>query len=136
MKLTTALRYAHEISNRVKSVNGLLGTPMCNREAVRISRIWVFGSTVKGSQSPNDLDILIECKAVGGFKTHSQGKLDKWRLRSYGCKTAICAETEAFKWLTKGMKKVSRHDTKYEATELDVKVLIYPRNDLKPLQAL
>lgn len=130
MKLTTALRYANEISNRVKSVNGILCTPLCDRESVRISRIWVFGSTVKGSQSPNDLDILIECKAVGGSRTYSQGKIDKRKLRSYGYRTAICAETEALKWLTKGMKNVSRHDTKYEAMEIDVKVLIYPRNDL------
>lgn len=65
LKLATALRYANEISRRVREVNGLLATPLCGHEAVRISRVWVFGSTIKGSLAPNDLDLLIDLHEVG-----------------------------------------------------------------------
>lgn len=130
MKRSTAVRYANEVAARVKAVNGLLATPLCNSEAVRIKRIWVFGSTVKGSQSPNDLDLLIEMETCGRTKTWQQTKRDKRRLRDNGLSLAPDSADYAFKWLTKGMKKVSRHWTQLEFARLDVKVLIYPRMDL------
>ena len=131
MKRTTALRYADEIAARVRSVNGLLSTPLANREAVRISRVWVFGSTVKGSPAPNDLDLLIETKAVGRVRTWKQGKLDRRAVRSFGVRRAISASDEAYKWLTKGMKKVSRHCFEAEqGLDLSPLVMLYPRNDL------
>lgn len=134
MKLQTALRYASEVARRVHAVNGLLATPLCEYEAVRISRIWVFGSTIKGSQEPNDLDLLIELRPVGRHRTWRQGKLDKRSLRDYGYRVAISSEAYALMWLTKGMKKVSRHTTRSEAAELDVKVLMYPRCDVKGME--
>lgn len=131
MKRTTALRYADEIAARVRSVNGLLATPLADREAVRIKRVWVFGSTVKGSQAPNDLDLLIESKAVGRHRTWKQGKLNRRYLRMFGVRRALCASKETYKWLTKGMKKVSRHDFEAErGIDLSPLVMIYPRNDL------
>lgn len=130
LKLKTALKNADEIARRIRSVNGLLATPLCDYEAVRISRVWVFGSTVKGSQNPNDLDLLIECKRVGKRRTWKQGKLDTRYMRSYGIRRAISAHDTAFMWMTKGMKMVSRHDVESEGVDIDVKVLIYPRNDL------
>lgn len=131
MKRTTALRYADEIAARVRSVNGLLATPLANREAVRISRVWVFGSTVKGSQAPNDLDLLIESKEVGRVRTWKQGKLDRRFLHMFRTRRAISARDEAYKWLTKGMKKVSRHCSDAEkGIDLRPLVMLYPRNDL------
>ena len=130
MKLETAFRYAHEIAGRVHAVNGLLSTPLCEHEASRIKRIWVFGSTVKGSTAPNDLDILIEISSAGRYRNWKQGKLDKRYLRAHGMRFAARSDEYTLKWLTKGMKKVSRHTTNSEGAELDVKVLIYPRMDL------
>jgi predicted nucleotidyltransferase len=130
MKRETALRYAHEIARRVRSVNGLLATPLCNAEAVRFKRIWVFGSTVKGSAAPNDLDVLIELAYAGRGRSWQQTKVNKDYLRRYGVRLAPSADDEALKWLTRGMRNVSRHTTLTDEVQPDVKVLIYPRNDL------
>lgn len=130
MKLKTALAHAHEIARRVHAVNGLLATPLCEHEAARIRRIWVFGSTVKGSQNPNDLDILIDVQPVGRRYTAKQSTYDRAYRRRYGIRRAPSTENAALIWLTKGMKMVSRHTLASEAADFDVKVLIYPRNDL------
>jgi predicted nucleotidyltransferase len=133
MKIERAVRYAMEVASRVHSVNGILSTPLCNREAVRIKRIWVFGSTVKGSKTPNDLDLLIDINECGRRRKWRQGKLDKEYLRRYGMRRAINAEKDPLKWLAKGMQKVSRHTIWDEAAEIDFKVLLYPRNDFMKL---
>lgn len=136
MRKETALRYAAEITARVRRVNGLLATPLCDKEAVRIRRVWVFGSTVKGSAAPNDLDVLLDLAPVGRYRNWKQGKLDRRRARAFGVRLALCSRDEAYKWLTKGMRKVSRHD--YEAERglhLYPLVLIYPRNDLPAYMA-
>jgi len=130
MQLTTALRYAHEVARRVNAVNGLLATPLCGREAVRIKRIWVFGSTVKGSQAPNDLDLLIDLAEVGRLYSYKHTRVDKAYFRRHGTRTAPRARDAALIWLTKGMRMVSRHCLDDECADIDTKVLIYPRNDL------
>jgi hypothetical protein len=138
MKRTTALRYAVEIARRVHTVNGLLATPLCNFEAQRISRMWVFGSTAKGSENPSDLDLLIEMRDCGRHRTWQQGKLDKRSRRQYGCMLAIDSRKETLKWLTKGMRLVSRHTTDSEGlfhkNLIDVKKMIYPRFELDSLR--
>ena len=130
MKRVTAIRYAREIARRVHSVNGLLSTPLCEHEAARIRRIWVFGSAAKGSDTPNDLDILIEIDRAGRYRRACQAKTDKRYLHAHGMRFAPSSTDYALKWLTKGMKKVSRHTTLNEGAKLDVKVLIYPRWDM------
>lgn len=130
MKRTTALRYAREIARRVHAVNGILATPLCGNEAVRISRVWIFGSTAKGSQSPNDLDVLIEIKPCGRHRNWKQGKLDKRYYRYFGVRFCQDSVEYALKWLSKGMKMVSRHTTRSESAVLDVKKLIYPRYEM------
>ena len=85
MKRKLAFRYAFEVARRVHGVNGILATPLCDREAVRFKRIWVFGSTVKGGEAPNDLDLLIELEPCGRWHSYRQGKIDKEYLRRYGC---------------------------------------------------
>lgn len=130
MKRATAVKYAHEIARRLRSVSGLLATPNCEFEAVRIARVWVFGSTVKGSLTPNDLDILIDIKAVGRRTRWVLGrKLDREYSRRYGFDQMPNSERYALLWLTRGMRKVSRHTTDVEKVEIDVKRLIYPRFD-------
>jgi len=134
MKRATALRYAREIASRLHSVNGLLATPLCDREAVRVKRVWVFGSTAKGSQTPNDLDVMIELDCqVGRHRTWRQARFDKRELRSYGIKCAPSSREYFLKWLTRGMRKVSRHCRDSDCVQLDVQTLIYPRYDLEAL---
>lgn len=131
MKIATALRYANEIHRRVSAINGILATPICDSDAVKIKRIWVFGSIIKGSLNPNDLDILIEMDSQAGRRmTWKQTKIDKQYRRRYGISIPPSAKTYALIWLTKGMKMVSRHCLPDEAIVIDRKVLIYPRNDL------
>lgn len=130
MKLSTALRYAHEVARRARSVNGLLATPRGNMEAVRISRIWVFGSTVKGSLAPNDLDLLIEARQVGRVQNWRRVGVDRRYLRSYGVRKAPDARNQMLIWLTRNMRGVSRHLADVETVDIDKRVLIYPRNDL------
>lgn len=149
MKRETAIKYAREIARRVHSVNGLLATPGCRREAVRIRRVWVFGSTVRGKPNPNDLDVLIEMEEVGRIRvigrhrcsvhSHSDllrdAQLDRQRMRKYGWPTAKDTTPYALKWLTKGMRMVSRHDMRYEgAAPFPEQVLIYPRWDMVDAQ--
>jgi hypothetical protein len=131
MKRARALRYAEEVARRVHSVNGILATPNAGRPAVRISRVWVFGSTVKGSLEPNDLDLLIEAVAVGDPIPWCRGrKLDHYRQRSRGWRTLPDPMHQAFVWLTNGMRGVSRHLASSECVEIDVRRLIYPRWDM------
>jgi predicted nucleotidyltransferase len=129
VKRELALRYAHEVARRVHGVNGILATPLCDYEAVRIKRIWVFGSVAKGSEWPNDLDLLIEARECGRHRSHKPTRIDKGFLRRIGIALAPSARREALKWLTKGMRKVSRHSADEETVPIDIKILLYPRND-------
>lgn len=130
MRREVALRYADKVAQRLHSVNGVLATPLCGHEAVRFKRVWVFGSTVKGSVSPNDLDLLIDAEECGRQRSWEQTRYDKEARRRYGYTVTVSAVDEALKWLTKGMKHVSRHIAATERIPIDVKVLLYPRNDL------
>ena len=133
MKRETALRYAREIARRLHEVNGLLATPVCNYEAVRVSRVWVFGSTAKGSENPNDLDVMIELRCmVGRHRTWRQSTIDKDARRRHGIRVARDNRDVFLKWLTKGMRGVSRHCRDTDCVKLDVQTLIYPRYDLEP----
>ncbi len=58
-------------------------------------------------------------------------EVDKRYLRSYGIRVAPDSRDYFLKWLTKGMRCVSRHCRDSDAVQLDVQVLIYPRYDLE-----
>ena len=135
MKRATALRYAREIARRLHEVNGLLATPVCKHEAVRVRRVWVFGSTAKGAENPNDLDVMIELDCmVGRHKTWQQTTIDKEARKRFGVRVARDNRTVFLKWLTKGMRGVSRHCRDMDGVVLDVQTLIYPRYDLEPAE--
>ena len=128
MKRKTAIRYLSTIAERLHGINGLLATPNTCSEAVRCSRVWVFGSTAKGSALPNDLDILIEAKEAGRRYAWTRGrKLDREYTRRYGMNATPSSMDEFLKWLTRGMRKVSRHRVGNECMPIDVKILIYPK---------
>lgn len=126
MKRATALRYCTEINKRLHEVNGNIPTPRGEFDLVHVSKVWVFGSTAKGSQTPRDLDLLIQLKEAGKRQTAEEVGFDPRYYRSYGMKVPRAARTEALMWLTKGMRGVSRHDYENERIEIHVKVEIYP----------
>lgn len=127
MKRNTSIKYCREIHRRVKQVNGLLATPLCQYEAVRISQVWVFGSTAKGKENPNDLDILIRYKLAGRHRTWQQTKTVKPYRRICNVKMPPASEEYMLKWISKGMIKVSRHSFEVDNEIADGKIEIYPR---------
>lgn len=138
MRRETAIRNARQIRDRIAKGGGIIGTPECHNTAVRISRAWLFGSTAKGSASPNDLDILVDMAVCGQHqvakprKGQRQAKRDK-KARPAGSTVAINALDDAAKYLRSGMKKVSIHDFKVDGHYQDIaatKIMIYPRWDV------
>lgn len=126
MKRATALRNAHRIAERVRGVNGILATPGCDRSAVRIKRVWIFGSTIKGSPAPNDLDVLIECVGIG-LSPAGQRRCDREYKRRYGMRSSVSCFLELRRWLRCGMQKVSVHFLDIEGSLASPRALIYPR---------
>ena len=131
-----ALEYATEIARRLHQFNGIIGTPNCVHEAVVVRRVWVFGSFAKGSMNPNDLDVLIDCVPAGRRQTWKPGrKIGGYILGSLPVMRT--AENEFLKWLTQGMRQVSRHLYQTEKDGeiiLNPKVLIYPRWELSEVE--
>lgn len=128
MKRTTALKYCVEIARRLHEIDGRLPTPGYSTDFVIFEKVWVFGSTAKGSDEPNDLDILIHFGPAGKRRTVSEGGLvDKEYFRRHSIERTHASEDYAVKWLTKGMKRVSRHWTLLEGDKVfPEKKQIYP----------
>lgn len=137
MKLSSALKKANEISSRIKSVNGIIATPLHRYEAVKIQRVWLFGSAAKGKLNPNDVDILIEMKEVGFRSINYSNRrksinffVDKDYQRRYGLAFPKPSGPTALKWIRNKKHNVSLHWTAIDRVDPDVKIMIYPRNDL------
>jgi predicted nucleotidyltransferase len=128
MKRSTALKYCLEITKRVHQVNGLIPTPNCQYEGMKVLQIWIFGSTAKGSKTPNDLDLLIDWELHG--KCFKYPEVRKWNSLSkhIGIAVAYPSQYDANKWITKGMLKISVHDLYMEKELANVpeKRMIYP----------
>lgn len=153
MKRQTALRNLDKIIQKVRSINGIYPTPLCDFDFVKVQRMWVFGSVAKGSMEPDDLDIFIELYGHGlswdqprlkakrkvfrkgsdlGVFTH--GSYKKGRVRNH-IELPPNALKEFEQWLTKGTKKTSIHIVGHDNIfdRLDCKYLVYPRNDFKTI---
>ena len=127
MKIETALRYAAEITRRLESVNGLIPTPRGGSEFYLVKKAWVFGSTIKGSDVPNDLDVLLFAENAGARQTWQIVGFDPVYYKAHRLRRTRRTDNEALMWLRKGMKMVSLHDTEGDETIFDKKVEIYPR---------
>lgn len=131
MKLHTSIKNALTVADRVRAVNGILATPCCRFPAIRISRVWLFGSTVKFKDEPNDTDLLIEYRYVGDRTTRGGGvRYDRQYLKSYGVKSAIDSVDEMHKYLRGRLKMVRLHSAEVDGPIAYPRVLLYPRNDL------
>jgi predicted nucleotidyltransferase len=145
MKLEAAISKAKIIAERIKQSNGLIGTPECSFEAYRIKRAWLFGSTAKGKDNPNDVDILIEAREAGRpqrtqrnksytkdrrFNRACNARIDKQYYRSYGMIRGICTYKTAQSFLRGHLKMVRFHSIEIDGEIAYPRILIYPRMDL------
>jgi predicted nucleotidyltransferase len=130
MKRETALRYVRQIHERLAGVGGIIPTPGCEHDAYKVNKVELFGSVAKGSLEPNDVDILIHGEVVPPRRYYTEGGpviLDKTFFHRTGVMRGRSSWVVAYIWLTKGMRKVSRHDAVWEeGLDLGVKVEIYP----------
>lgn len=142
MKRAVAIKKALKVAEILRSASGLIGTPGTDADAVRVKRAWLFGSTVKGKDEPNDVDILLEYEAVGRrywcakSRKHKLcgARLDKRGYRSYGYRHPVEAWVEARKFIKGGMTMVRLHNVEIDGNFGDIaetKVMIYPRNDFR-----
>ena len=140
MKRATALRMAHTVAARLRAACGLIGTPGTSSEALRVRRAWLFGSTAKGSLSPNDVDILLEMSPVGRrfttsriakhYGVHGGARIDKGYYRRCGIPLPMDATTVGLLHLRGHMKRLSLHNYAIDKELALPRILIYPRNDL------
>jgi predicted nucleotidyltransferase len=149
MKRNTALKSLFKVLQRIHNINGVLNTPMDDNVCCKIKKAWLFGSVLKGSDNPNDIDIFIEIakpntppekelksrrkvyrsyqRLHGGFRPCRRSQ--KWRMGKMHSKARSC---ESFIiWVRKHIPKVSIHVVGHDAAfeTLDQKCLIYPRCD-------
>lgn len=141
MKLSTSLKNANAVADRIKALSGIIMTPEGSREAVRIKRAWLFGSTAKGKVNPNDTDIILEVIEVGSLKLTNKwrmynfknnAKTDK-RKRMYGLSVPIYSYSIALRYLAKNLKMVRIHHIDIDGEYATDRVMIYPRNDLEKI---
>lgn len=155
MKRATAIKNLNNIIKKIRSVNGIYATPLCNEEFLKIKRVWVFGSVAKGSDLPNDLDIFVETLSFKDSrqpirkgrqkmyrttdshrKLHGGYKMDK-STRNRSVPSSVSSKSELCKWLRAGAQKISIHfvgeDEIFET--LDCKCLVYPRNDFEEIES-
>ena len=111
MKRETALRIAEEIAAKLQACNGIVDTPTAGRPQVLVSELWMFGSTVKGAERPNDLDLLWDVKAIGEYRDPGKdgAELDREHARRYGYWLSKDPFTEARRVLVGGRKMVRLH---------------------------
>lgn len=142
MNNKTAVKNLNMVLRRIRAVNGILATPMHEYDAVKIKRVWLFGSFAKGKAEPNDVDLFVElvrfrsdfvppCTRIG--KINGRYLLDKDYYRRHGIIRPKQVYDTLIKWLRKDLRKVSVHIVGDDEifSQLDTKILIYPRNDFK-----
>jgi predicted nucleotidyltransferase len=129
MKLSTSIRNAKIIAERVHRCNGLIGTSGALNEALRVKRMWVFGSTVKGKENPNDTDILIECETAGRF-CYQNAKLHPISTARNGFRYKVSSIDVAYSYLRGNLKMVRLHDVNIDGSIATPRIMIYPRMEL------
>lgn len=143
MKLDTAVRAAQAIADRLRSVNGIIGTHECQHTAYRITRLWLFGSAAKGKANPNDVDILFEGIPAGLFQLTNRHRRDYKRSDRMHMRIGAARDRKAtYRFVPKdsqrtaliflrgNLKRISFHDFEVDGDLADGKILLYPRNDL------
>ena len=141
MKLSTSIKNAMIVADRIRSLSGIIETPEGQFSCVRIKRAWLFGSTARLKESPSDTDIILDINVTGYFqptnsiawrkrRCRNNSKTDKCFKRSTGINSPIDSKYIAFKYLRKNLKLVSLHSLDVDHEYATDKIMIYPRNDL------
>lgn len=143
MKRATALKNATKIADRLRGINGIYCSPLCDDDFLKVKRVWLFGSTAKGSENPNDLDIFVELLPKRSYRrkgrdpmfrnNHTLHGSYKPRKSNRSFITPTSARDEFAKWLRKNMPRTSIHFVDWERDffeQLDCKKMIYPINTL------
>lgn len=82
----TALAHARTIHDSLLPVNGILATPRYSHEAVKFYGPMFFDSTAKGSQAPNDRDVLLDFTGCGLPATSLPASLTVRSISSVNCR--------------------------------------------------
>lgn len=132
MKRKTAERHVNEVVRRLRAVNGLIGTPTASRQFCKIRRLWLFGSVLKGKDTPGDVDILAEFMPCGRIQRASNAYLrgKPWQNARFENprKRYLMASPidDAIRYLTKGMKMVRVHCLDVDGDIANPRVLLWP----------
>lgn len=81
-------------------------------------------------QKPRDVDILVYGEPLGGYTAYTEGggiRLDLRSLQLHGWERGVESWRDAYKWLTRGMRGVRRHDAELAVRLPTVTVQIYPQ---------
>lgn len=140
MKHSTSVANAQYVADQLRRVSGIIATPNCAHDAVRVKRAWLFGSTAKGKENPNDTDIIIEYVLIGkpkwsgrNGKVSGHFRINRDSYRRFGWSHPEDSLNEARRFL-KGRKKMIRvHQWEIDKDVADGRVMIYPVNDLKSI---
>ena len=121
-----AFKYAKTIHERLKSIDGVfLGIDSDFRYQI-VTNVWVFGSMAKGSQNPNDLDILYNCVLLSPrLKLFRSWRNDRW----INIKNQI--DNQFSKCIRDGLNQISLHGMGDNCLVKDHKIEIYPKFKLK-----
>jgi hypothetical protein len=135
MRRKLALTYANRIARRLCRLGGIVSTPEAfPGDAFVVTAAWVFGSTAKGSQHPNDLDILLLGRVYRPEgKRRENAKMARAGMSCRYILKRDCRD-EALRSLKAGMRMVRFHDAAWDGPLGDIwqtKIMIYPRMDLK-----
>lgn len=112
MKRETAVATAKDIVAKLRDCRGIVDTPAASRPQVRVRELWLFGSTLKGAERPNDLDLLWDTETIGEYRRPGEdgAELDAEMNRRYGYWVAKNPFDEAKRALVGKRKMVRLHD--------------------------
>jgi predicted nucleotidyltransferase len=110
-----AFEYCKTINKRLNQLDGVFVGNDTDFKYLLVHKVWVFGSTAKGSKNPNDLDILYDYNVLNIAREYSDEILYQFLV-----------------FLTEGMRQVCLHDYIVDnAIAGDHKIEIYPKFKLK-----
>lgn len=127
MKRELAIRKLQRIIDKLYENDGVIETPGCSHPAMKIVNAWLFGSLLKGSENPGDVDILLEAKVIGEYRPwHVLGEYDREYYRRHGVKISRPTEYVYKKYLRQRIPLVSLHDLFNDDKVAHPRALIYP----------
>jgi hypothetical protein len=135
MQRKTAIKNAMTVTSRLRKCCGLIGTSGATTDCMKVRRAWIFGSTAKGSEAPNDLDVLLECYSVGKWRP-KQARMLRGRD---GARYKMSGFRVLSNYLSAGMKMIRIHSYDIDGGFGDIpqtKIMIYPRNDFFSQEAI